>query len=76
MQVEANYLIILLSTKGEKHKIYYFREIINKNRVKEKQACKFFQQILSGVEYLHKVNVAHRLKQIEKNFNFFLNKET
>ncbi len=37
-----------------------FDYIVTKERVKEKEACKFFQQILSGVEYLHKLRIVHR----------------
>ena len=28
--------------------------------MEEKEACKLFQEILSGIEYLHKVNIVHR----------------
>jgi 5'-AMP-activated protein kinase catalytic alpha subunit len=30
------------------------------HRVKEPEASGFFHQILSGVEYLHKLNIVHR----------------
>lgn len=29
-------------------------------RVEEKESCKLFQQIMSGVRYLHKMGVVHR----------------
>jgi len=29
-------------------------------RIDEKEACKLFQQIISGVEYLHKLGIVHR----------------
>jgi serine/threonine protein kinase len=29
-------------------------------RVREDEACKFFQQILGGIEYIHKLNIVHR----------------
>lgn len=29
-------------------------------RVKEPEACNFFNQIIAGVEYLHKLNIVHR----------------
>ena len=29
-------------------------------RVPEEEACKIFQQIIGGVEYIHKLNVVHR----------------
>ena len=32
------------------------------NRVKEKEASKFFQQIIGGIEYTHKLNIVHRYK--------------
>ena len=37
-----------------------FDYIVSKERVKEMEACKFFQQIMSGVEYLHKLHIVHR----------------
>lgn len=29
-------------------------------RLKEVEACKFFQELISGVEYLHKLKIVHR----------------
>ena len=37
-----------------------FDYIVAHNRVKEPEACKFFQQIIDGVEYIHRLNVVHR----------------
>lgn len=37
-----------------------FDHIVSHKRVREKEAARFLQQILSGVEYLHKLNVCHR----------------
>ena len=37
-----------------------FDYIVSKGRVKEHEACKFFQQIIDGVEYLHSLNIVHR----------------
>jgi len=56
-----------------KHQRFFFEYFRKKIcfRVKENQACKFFQQILSGVEYLHKLNVAHRLLFPLKLFTLF-----
>lgn len=43
------------ATEGE-----LFDQIVSNNRVKEKEASIFFQQILAGVEYIHKLNIVHR----------------
>lgn len=37
-----------------------FDYIVKRKRVEEKEACRFFQQILSGIEYLHKNRICHR----------------
>ena len=37
-----------------------FEYIVAHNRINEKESCKFFQQILSGVEYMAQMGVAHR----------------
>ena len=37
-----------------------FDYIVKRKRLEEKEACKFFQQILSGIEYLHKNKICHR----------------
>ena len=37
-----------------------FDYIVANTRLKEKEACKYFQQITSGVEYLHKLGIVHR----------------
>ena len=37
-----------------------FDYINSKKKLKEPEACKFFQQIISGIEYLHKLKIAHR----------------
>jgi 5'-AMP-activated protein kinase, catalytic alpha subunit len=49
------YLIMELAEGGE-----LFDYIVARSRLKESEACKFFQQILLGVEYLQKVMVVHR----------------
>lgn len=49
------YLIMEYASGGE-----LFDYIVSHSKVKEPQACKFLQQILAGVEYLHKLNVIHR----------------
>ena len=37
-----------------------FDYIVARKRLKEKEAAKFFQQIISGVEYIHKLRIVHR----------------
>jgi len=37
-----------------------FEYIVLKKRLQEQEACKFYQQILSGIEYLHKLRIVHR----------------
>ncbi|CAG9312199.1 unnamed protein product [Blepharisma stoltei] len=49
------YLIMEFASGGE-----LFDFIVAHNRVEEYEACVIFQQILAGVEYLHKINIVHR----------------
>lgn len=37
-----------------------FDYIVKHQRLSEKQACKFYQELISGIEYLHKSGVCHR----------------
>ena len=37
-----------------------FDYIVSKKRLKESEACRFFQQIINGVDYLHKQGIIHR----------------
>ena len=37
-----------------------FDYIVSKKQLEEKEACRFFQQIIDGVEYLHLSNITHR----------------
>ena len=37
-----------------------FNYIVKKKRLQDQEACRFFHQILSGVEYLHSIKVCHR----------------
>ena len=49
------YLIMEYARGGE-----LFEYIVNRKRVREKEACKFLHQILSGVNYLHNLGICHR----------------
>jgi 5'-AMP-activated protein kinase catalytic alpha subunit len=37
-----------------------FEYIVKRKKLKEHEACKFLQQIISGVEYIHKSGICHR----------------
>lgn len=37
-----------------------FDYIVQNTRIKDLEAARFFNQILSGVEYIHKLNIVHR----------------
>ena len=37
-----------------------FDHIVDKGRLTEKEACKYFAQILDGMEYMHKLKFVHR----------------
>ncbi len=37
-----------------------FDYIVSHQRVKEPESCKFLNQIIAGIEYLHKLNIVHR----------------
>lgn len=49
------YLIMEYANGGE-----LFDYIVEKHRIDEKEACSMFQQIISGIEYIHKLNIVHR----------------
>lgn len=37
-----------------------FDYIVKKQKLKEIEACKFIQQIICGIEYLHELGIVHR----------------
>jgi len=56
IQTKANlYLIMEYANGGE-----LFNYIVKRRRLHEQEACKFYQQLISGIEYLHKLNIVHR----------------
>jgi len=61
------YIIMEYCNGGE-----LFDHIVECTRVPEPEACRFFQQILSGVEQVHRINVVHRDLKPE---NLLLNKD-
>ncbi|KRX03507.1 Protein kinase-like domain [Pseudocohnilembus persalinus] len=46
--------------------------IVEKNRLPEAEACRLFQELISGIEYLHKLQIVHRDLKPE---NLMLNKK-
>jgi len=49
------YLITEYATGGE---LYDY--IVSNKKLKEIEACRLFQQIISGIEYIHKLRIVHR----------------
>jgi 5'-AMP-activated protein kinase catalytic alpha subunit len=49
------FLIMEYATNGE-----LFDYIVKKQKLSEKESCRFFQEILSGIEYIHKLAIVHR----------------
>lgn len=37
-----------------------FDHIVKRTRLHEIEACKIYQQIIDGIEYIHKQNIVHR----------------
>ena len=53
--------------------IELFDYIVKKKKLTENESCIFFQQIISGIEYLHKIKYVHRDIKPE---NILVNEET
>jgi 5'-AMP-activated protein kinase, catalytic alpha subunit len=49
------YLIMEYASGGE-----LFDYIVKNNKLKEKEACRFFHQLIAGIEYIHKLHIVHR----------------
>ena len=37
-----------------------FELIVQNQRLKEKEACKYFQELISGINYIHQLGICHR----------------
>ena len=69
-QVNHHNIIRFFSIIEDNSKIYIIQEYIygyelfeyikNNRKLSEKEACLFYQQIISGIEYLHNLGIAHR----------------
>ena len=56
MESKRNLYFVMEYCKGGE----LFDYIVKKKRLKEAEACCFFQQIINGVEYLHNQGIIHR----------------
>ena len=56
--VETKYIIYLIEEYIEGKELLEY--LNKKGKLKEIEACKFFHQIISGLDYLHKCGIAHR----------------
>ena len=56
IETEKQILLIMEYIKGQE----LFQYILLKKKLSEEEACYYFNQILSGIEYIHKMKIAHR----------------
>ena len=56
IQTEKKYYLITEYIEGKE----LFDYIIKKRKLQEIEACKFYQQLINGIEYLHKLKIVHR----------------
>ena len=56
MESKTNLYIVMEYCEGKE----LFDYIVHKKYLSEKEACRFFQQIIDGVEYLHLSKITHR----------------
>lgn len=49
------YLVMEMVEKGE-----LFDLIVENQRLTEKKACKYFQELISGIKYIHELGICHR----------------
>ena len=56
IETERQILLIMEYIKGQE----LFQYILIKKKLSEDEACFYFQQIISGIEYLHNLKIVHR----------------
>ena len=56
METHKNLYIIMEYCEGKE----LFEYIVKRKHLTEREACRYFQQIINGVEYLHLSNITHR----------------
>jgi 5'-AMP-activated protein kinase catalytic alpha subunit len=54
------FLVMEYMEKGE-----LFDHIVSKRRLDEEEACKILEQMISGIEYIHKLRIVHRDLKLE-----------
>jgi 5'-AMP-activated protein kinase catalytic alpha subunit len=69
IKTEEKIYLIMEYVKGKE----LFDYIVMKKKLSESESCSFFQQIISGIEYLHKIKYVHRDIKPE---NLLINEET
>ena len=56
METHKNLYIVMEYCEGKEQ----FEYIVKRKHLTEREACRYFQQIIKGVEYLHLSNITHR----------------
>ena len=70
IETEKQILLITEYIKGQE----LFQYILLKKRLSEEEACFYFSQIVSGIEYLHKLKIAHRDRKYNNRTKHKINK--
>ncbi len=56
--IETNKYFFFVMEYAQEGELSHYIE--NKEKLTEKEGCKFFQQLISAIDYLHKIGCAHR----------------